>query len=80
MTITLTANMKAKVIKLSGGKTRTLPARTETLTQDDAGRWTIDFDGRAEPITEAEAIDVLSKSTDWESIRRTHFPMHGFHA
>jgi hypothetical protein len=79
MSKTITATIKARTVRMSNGKSHTFAAHTKTLMQDDAGRWTIDLAGNPEPITEAEAIDVLSKSSDWDSIRREHFPMHGFH-
>lgn len=79
MTKTIVANIPAKTIKLSKGS-RTVPARTETLTQDDAGQWSVDFCGKAEKLSEAEAIDVLRKASNWSAIRSEHFPMRGFHA
>lgn len=75
---TIIATIPARTIKLSNGS-RKVPARIETLTMNDVGQWSIDFAGAAERITEAEAIDVLRKSTDWTAIRREHFPMLGFH-
>lgn len=81
MSKTITATIPARSRRLSDGTMVTSPARIEVVSQDDDGRWSIAFGGRQEPITEAEAIDVLRKSTDWlKSIRREHFPMHGFHA
>lgn len=77
---TITATIPAQTIKLSAGKTRTVPARTETLAQDDAGRWTIDLAGKQYPMTEGDAIDLLRKASNWAAIRAEHFPMHGFHA
>lgn len=72
----IAATIPAKTIKLSGGKSRQVPARTEVLTQDDAGVWSI----CGYNITEAEAIDVLRNASNWDAIRREHFPMYGFHA
>jgi hypothetical protein len=64
------------------------PARTETVMQDDAGRWTKVADelerkamGQdAIPLTELDVIEILSRAPNWADIRREHFPMHGFHA
>lgn len=78
MTKTITANIPAKTIKLSSGS-RKVDARIETLTQDDDGHWTIAFNGAAEKISEAEAIDVCRKASNWEAIRREYFQMVGFH-
>lgn len=72
----ITANIPAK----TGFRGQKIAARTETLRMDDAGQWSIDFAGQQELITEAEAIDVLRKASNWDDIRREHFPMLGFHA
>ena len=63
------------------------PARSETVTQDDAGRWTKIADemerlatGEEQiPLTEKDVIEILSRAANWADIRREHFPMHGFH-
>ena len=78
MSKTITANIPAKIIKLSNG-TRSVPSRVEVLTCDDDGRWTIAFGAGQEHITEDEAIDVLRKASNWAAIRSEHFPMYGFH-
>ncbi len=84
MSKTITANIPAK--RLNPKFVR--PARTETLMQDDAGRWSKVCDALeakavgAETIalTEKDAIDLLSRASNWSAIRAEHFPMHGFHA
>ena len=78
MTKTLTVNIPAKTLKLSR-EVRKIAARVETLTQDDAGQWFVTFNGGLEKITEAEAIDVCVKGSNWSELRAEHFPMHGFH-
>lgn len=79
MTTTITVTIPARSVKLRGA-TKTTPARVETLRRDGAGQWSIDVAGHAERLTEAEAIDVLRKASDWDAIRREYFPMHGFHS
>jgi len=79
MSKTIIASINARTMRLSNGKMHSFPARTETLMQDDAGRWSILLLGNPEAITEAEAIDVLRKASDWDAIRHEHFPMYGFH-
>lgn len=76
---TITIDIPAKTIKLSKG-TRQVPARVETITISDDGKYAIAFDGSAMPITETEAIDVCRKGRNWDAIRREHFAMAGFHA
>lgn len=73
MSKTIVASIPAKV----GFRGQKVAARTETLHMDDAGRWTLDGFGA---ITEAEAIDVLRKASNWDELRRVHFPMYGFHS
>ena len=72
---TITANIPARTLKSSSGKTFSYPARTATFTQDDAGQWTNEFGN----IREVEVIEVCQKGSNWAAIRREHFPMHGFH-
>ena len=78
MTKTLTVNIPARTLKLSR-EVRKVPARVETLTQDDAGQWFVAFNGGLEKITEVEAIDVCVKGSNWSELRAEYFPMHGFH-
>ncbi len=86
--ITITASIKAKTVRLSGGKTRTIPARTQTVGRDESGRWVKVLDALEQAafgatvvaITEVEVIDILSKSSEWPAIRSQHFAMHGFHS
>jgi hypothetical protein len=75
----ITVTIPARTVKLSR-ETKRFPARVETLTQDDAGQWYVAFGGTQERITEAEAIDVAIKGSNWDAIRREHFPMAGFHS
>ena len=79
MSKTVTATIPAKTVKLSNS-VRKVPARVETLTQDDAGQWFIALGESQFKISEAEAIDVCAKASNWDAIRREHFPMHGFHS
>lgn len=78
MTKTLTVNIPARTLKLSR-EVRKVAARVETLTQDSTGQWFVAFNGGLEKITEAEAIDVCVKGSNWSELRTEHFPMHGFH-
>ncbi len=83
MSKTITVNIPAT--RLNPNFVR--PARTETVMQDDAGRWVKvadDLERRATgqehiPLTEKDVIEILSRATHWADIRREHFPMHGFH-
>ncbi len=63
------------------------PARTETIVQDDDGRWSKVCDaleakatGKSSvALTERDVIDILRWAKDWPAIRAEHFPMFGFH-
>ena len=80
MTKTITANIPARKVSWNG-KTSTYPARVDTFEQDEQGRWTlIDKDVGRVALTEAEAIDVCIKATNWQEIKAAHFPMYGFHS
>ena len=56
-----------------------LAAETKTFTQDDAGRWTMDFCGKPVSLFESEVIDICKDAKNWKEIKLIHFPMHGFH-
>jgi len=70
MTKTITANIPARKL----GKT-TFPARVDTFTQDEQGRWSSPDAGA---MTQADVIDICQRATNWTAIRAAHFPMHGF--
>lgn len=74
MSKTITANIPARK-STWGGKPHTFPARTDTFTQDDAGRWTSPDKGA---LSEADVINVCRKASNWPQIRAEHFPMFGF--
>lgn len=78
MAKTLTVNIPARTVKMRMG-TKSFPGYAETLTQDDDGQWFADLAGTPEKISEAEAIDVCRKGTNWAQLRSAHFPMFGFH-
>lgn len=75
-TKTITANIPARTIKWAG-KSQTYAAHSVTLTQDDAGQWHHPEGGK---ITEADAIEICEKASNWSEIKATHFRMHGFHS
>jgi len=70
MTKTITANIPARKL----GK-MTFPARVDTFTADDQGRWSSPDAGA---MTQADVIDICQRATNWTAIRAEHFPMHGF--
>ena len=72
MTKTITVNVPARNL----GK-MTFPARVDTFTQDEQGRWSSPDAGA---MTQAEVIDICRRATNWAAIRAEHFPMHGFSA
>lgn len=72
MTKTITANIPARKL----GK-MTFPARVDTFTQDNAGRWSSPDAGA---MLETEVIDICRRATNWPAIKAAHFPMVGFHA
>jgi len=76
---TITAFIPARSVK---GQTKVFsyPAREETFACDGEGRWTLTTGGAAEPLFEAEVIDICRRATNWAAIRSAHFPMHGFHS
>lgn len=73
--ITITANLPARKIG-----TKTFPARIETFSADDDGRWTLTTDGMSEPVFESEVIDMCRRATNWPAIKSAHFIMDGFHS
>ena len=70
MSIQITANIPARKI----GKA-TFPARVDTFTADDQGRWS---SPEAGAMTQADVIDICQRATNWPQIKAAHFPMHGF--
>lgn len=76
---TITANFASrKSAKFSDGHTCTYPARVDTYTQDDAGRWSTMLGSEQTPVAECDVIDACRSSTNWQDIRKTHFAMDGF--
>lgn len=52
-----------------------IPARSETYSQDEQGRW---MDSRGNVMLEEDLVEDLKRATNWAEIRRAHFPMVGF--
>jgi hypothetical protein len=69
----MSKTIKANIPARKSGKI-IYPARVETFTQDDAGRWMMGN----QPMTEADVIDVCQHASNWQAIRAEHFPMFGF--
>lgn len=70
-----TAHVPARTIK---GQTKSFsyPARDDTYTCDDSGRWTNETRGA---LSEADVIDACLRAANWADIRSIYFPMYGFH-
>ena len=75
---TITANIPARTIKgftknaLCPTGTKTYPARIETFTQSDDGKWSSVGAGA---MFESEVIDVCRRATNWAQIKTAHFCM-----
>ena len=67
MTKTLTVNIPARTLKLSR-EVRKVPARVETLTQDDAGQWFVAFNGglRLMPLVPAASLRGIARGINPE--------------